>query len=88
MPERIEVGYVSYTLNADYLATVGADFDTEAADDAILAEVNRLAPFGITVERNGKAFADESQAESARSVDWEAILKQIDIDQILADHAR
>jgi hypothetical protein len=88
MPERIEVGYVSYTLNADYLATVGADFDTEAADDAILAEVNRLAPFGVTVERNGKAFADVSQAESAKSVDWEAILKRIDTDQILADHAR
>lgn len=88
MSEPVEVGYVSYTLSADYMATVGADFDSEAADDAILEQVNRLAPLGVTVHRNGKAFADESQAEAARGIDWDAILKQIDIDQILADHAR
>jgi hypothetical protein len=88
MSEPVEVGYVSYTLSADYMATVGADFDSEAVDDAILEQVNRLAPFGVTVHRNGKAFADESQAEAARGIDWDAILKRIDMDQILADHAR
>ncbi|RKR76530.1 hypothetical protein [Frondihabitans australicus] len=88
MPEPVEVGYVSYTLSADYLATIGADFDSEAVDDAILQEVNRLAPYGVTMHRNGKAFADESQAEAARGIDWAEIMKRIDVDQILADHAR
>jgi hypothetical protein len=88
MSEPVEVGYVSYTLSADYMATVGADFDSEAVDDAILEQVNRLAHFGVTVHRNGKAFADESQAEAARGIDWDAILKRIDMDQILADRAR
>ncbi|AMM18862.1 hypothetical protein AX769_00290 [Frondihabitans sp. PAMC 28766] len=88
MPEPVEVGYVAYMLSADYLATVGADFDSEKADDAILKEVNRLAPDGVTVSRNGKAFAPASQAEAARGIDWDAILTQIDVDQILADTGR
>ncbi len=38
---RIEAGIVAYTLSSDYYAQVGADFDTEAVDDAILAELGR-----------------------------------------------
>jgi hypothetical protein len=90
MPDmsRIEAGIVSYTLSSDYYAQVGADFDTEAVDDAILAELNRSLPSGIVVERSGKVFADEDMADVARSLDWPELLKRIDVDQILADHAR
>jgi hypothetical protein len=85
---RIEAGIVSYTVSGDYFARVGADFDTEAVDDAILAEVNRRLPDGIVVERSGRVFVDESKADEARDLDWDAILGSIDVDQILADHAR
>jgi hypothetical protein len=85
---RIETGIVSYTLSSDYYARVGADFNTEAVDDAILAQLNRLVPVGITVERNGRVLADEELADVARAIDWSALLKSIDVDQILADNGR
>jgi hypothetical protein len=85
---QVEAGIVSYTLSSDYYAQVGADFDTEAVDDAILAELNRMLPLGIVVERNGRVLADEDKEGEARSIDWATLLKRIDIDQILADHAR
>lgn len=85
---QVEVGTVSYTVSADYFASVGADFDSEAVDNAVLAELNRLVPMGVVVHRNGKAYADPDVAEAARAIDWEKLLKQIDVDQILADHPR
>ncbi len=85
---RIETGIVSYTLSGDYYATVGADFDTEAVDDAILAELNGMLPAGIQVERSGRVMADEDRADEARRIDWGALLKRIDVDQILAEHGR
>ena len=61
----VEVGYVSYTVSADRLARVGADFDAEAIDDAILAQLNAaVAPF-VVVHRDGKVFADEDAADDA-----------------------
>jgi ribosome-binding factor A len=45
----IEVGYVSYTVTAERLAEVGADFDSEAIDDAILAELNDPRIRDVTV---------------------------------------
>jgi len=85
---RIETGIVSYTVSGDYLARVGADFDTEAVDDAILAELNRMLPPGIVVERSGRVLADEEVADQAREIDWEALLRRVDVDQILAEHGR
>ena len=85
---QIEIATVSYTLSADYLATVGADFDFEAADDAVLAQLNTLVPTGVVVHRNGKAYADEDVADEARSIDWNDLLSRIDVDQILADNGR
>ncbi len=85
---RIETGIVSYTVSGDYFARVGADFDTEAVDDAILAELNRRLPDGVVVDRSGRVLADEARVDEARSIDWEALLASIDVDQILADHAR
>ena len=85
---QVEIATVAYTVSADYFATVGADFNTEAVDDAVLAELNKLVPMGVVVHRNGKAFADEDVAEAARSIDWDSLLKQINLDQILADNGR
>ncbi len=85
---QVDAGFVSYTLSSDYYAQVGADFDTKAVDDAILAHLNRMLPVGIVVERNGRVLADEGKEIEARSIDWSALLKRIDVDQILADHAR
>ncbi|MGO4594178.1 hypothetical protein AB4Z18_10190 [Leifsonia sp. 2TAF2] len=85
---RIETGIVSYTVSGDYFARVGADFDTEAVDDAILAELNRMLPRGVVVERNGKVLAEEEVADEARALDWESLLRRIDVDQILAEHGR
>lgn len=85
---RIETGIVSYTLSGDYLARVGADFDVQAVDDAILAELNRRLPHGVVVERSGRVLADEARAEEARALDWTALLASIDVDQILAEHGR
>jgi hypothetical protein len=88
MAEPIEVGLVSYTLSSDVYERVGADFDTGAVDDAILARLNDLVPTGVVVHRNGRAFADPELAEMARGIDWQHLLSQIDVDQILADHSR
>jgi hypothetical protein len=84
----VEVATVSYTVSADYFARVGADFDSEAVDDAVLAELNRIVPKGVVVHRNGKAFAEPEVAAAARDIDWDGLLKRIDIDQILATHGR
>ena len=85
---QVEITVVSYTLSADYLASVGADFDVEAADDAILARLNELVPPGVTVHRNGMVYANEDEADAARAIDWDDLLGRIDIDQILAEHGR
>jgi hypothetical protein len=87
-PSQIEIATVPYTLSADYLADVGADFDVEAVDDAILAVLNSLLPAGVVVHRNGKAYADADVADEARAIDWDELLSRIDVDQILADHGR
>ena len=83
---QVDVGIVSYTVSADFIATVGADFDSEGVDDAVLAELNTLVPEGVVVHRNGRAFADESVAEEARKIDWDALLKRIDVEQIMSEH--
>lgn len=84
--EQIEVGYVSYTLTAERIAQVGADFDVEGADDAILAALNAQVGPAVVVHRNGKVFADADAADRARDIDWSELLRAIDIDQVLADH--
>ena len=85
---QVEITTVSYTVSADYYATVGADFDTEAVDDAVLAQLNSMLPAGIVVHRNGKAFAERELEAEARAIDWDALLGRIDVDQILADNPR
>jgi uncharacterized protein YprB with RNaseH-like and TPR domain len=84
----VEVATVSYTVSAEYFARVGADFDSQAVDDAVLAELNRIVPKGVVVHRNGKAFAEPEVAAAARDIDWDCLLKRIDIDQIMATHGR
>ncbi|HEY4224823.1 MAG TPA: hypothetical protein VGM70_03330 [Pseudolysinimonas sp.] len=82
----IEVGYVSYTVTAERFAQVGADFDAEAIDDAILAELNAKVAPAVEVHRDGKVFADEDSAERAKLINWSELLGEIDIDQLIADH--
>ena len=82
----IEVGYVSYTVTAERLAEVGADFDSEAIDDAILAELNAKVGPAVEVHRDGKVFADEDSAERARQINWNELLAAVDIDQLIADN--
>ncbi|PPF77939.1 hypothetical protein C5B96_14920 [Subtercola sp. Z020] len=83
---QVDVGIVSYTVSADFIATVGADFDSEAVDDAVLAQLNSMVPEGVVVHRNGRAFADESVADEARNIDWAALLKRIDVEQIMSEN--
>ncbi|RFA20587.1 hypothetical protein [Subtercola boreus] len=85
---QIEVGIVAYTVSADYIATMGADFDSETADDTVLAELNTMVPEGVVVHRNGKVFAEEAVAEEARSIQWDDLLGRIDVEQILARSGR
>jgi hypothetical protein len=84
--DQVEVGYAPYMVSADRLAEVGADFDAEAVDNAILAQLNKLVPAGVVVHRNGKVFADEPVADEARGIDWPALIGSIDLDQALADN--
>jgi hypothetical protein len=82
----IEVGYVSYTVTAERLAAVGADFDSEAIDDAILLELNTKVGPAVVVHRDGKVFADEDTAERAKQINWNELLAAVDIDQLIADN--
>lgn len=82
----IEVGYVSYTVTAERLSKVGADFDSAAIDDAILAELNAKVGPAVQVHRDGKIFADEDSAERAAQINWNELLEQVDIDQLIADN--
>jgi hypothetical protein len=47
-----------------------------------------IVPTGVVVHRDGRAFADPDVAGIARDLDWQRLLGQIDVDQILADRSR
>ncbi|GAB3390580.1 hypothetical protein GCM10027568_14830 [Humibacter soli] len=83
-----EITTIDYTVSADVYARYGADFDTEAVNDAVLAELNAIVPEGVVVQRNGKVFAEKRVEDVARDLDWQQLLGHIDIDQILAAHGR
>ena len=83
-----DITVLNCTVNADVYARYGADFDTEAVNDEILRILNAVAPAGVTIERNGRVVAEDSAIEAARSTDWAALLKRIDLDTILAEHGK
>ena len=83
-----EITTIDYTVPADVYARYGADFDTEAVNDAVLAELNAIVPEGVVVERNGRVFAEKHAEDVARGLDWKQLLDDIDLDQILAAHGR
>lgn len=83
-----EITTIDYTVSADVYARYGADFDTGAVNDAVLAELNAIVPEGVHVERNGKVFAQKSVERVARELDWKQLIGSIDLDQILAAHGR
>ncbi len=83
-----EITTIDYTVPAEVYARYGADFDTEAVNDAVLAELNAIVPEGVSVQRNGRVFAQEHAESVARELDWKQLLDRIDLDQILASHGR
>ncbi|MGN6198799.1 hypothetical protein [Humibacter sp.] len=83
-----EITTIDYTVPADVYARYGADFDTEAVNDAVLAELNAIIPEGVVVHRNGRVYAEEDVEDVARELDWTQLLGHIDLDQILAAHGR
>ncbi|NNC11317.1 hypothetical protein HII28_05415 [Planctomonas sp. JC2975] len=83
-----EITTIDYTVPADVYARYGADFDTEAVNNAVLAELNAIIPEGVVIQRNGKVFAEKDVEQVARDLDWKQLLDHIDLDQILAAHGR
>jgi hypothetical protein len=83
-----EIATVDYTVPAEKYVEYGADFDMEAVNDAVLKELNARVPEGVTVQRNGRVVAEPGVAAKARDVDWQALVASIDLDQILAAHAK
>lgn len=83
-----EITTVEYMVPAETYAQYGADFDPEAVNDAVLAELNARIPKGVRVERNGIVTADDDSVETARALNWDQLLASIDVDQILAAHGR
>ena len=83
-----EITILNYTVNADIYARYGADFDTEAVNDEILRILNAELPEGITIERNGKVFAEDHAIKEAEGFDYAALLKRLDLDTILAEHGK
>jgi hypothetical protein len=86
--DRVRVAVVDYPPKAEVYAEYGADFDPEAVENAVLAELNRRMPDGVVIERNGAVYASGDAVQAAERIDWEALLAEIDVAQILADHAR
>lgn len=84
----IEITTIEYTVSAEVYANYGADFDTEAVNDAVLAELNAIVPEGVVVRRNGKVYAEKDVEDVARGLDWNQLLGHVDLDQILAAHGR
>lgn len=84
----IEITTIEYTVSAEVYANYGADFDTEAVNDAVLAELNAIVPEGVVVHRNGKVYAEKDVEDVARGLDWNQLLGHVDLDQILAAHGR
>ncbi|WP_022900523.1 hypothetical protein [Humibacter albus] len=83
-----EITTIEYMVPADVYARYGADFNTEAVNDAVLAELNAIIPEGVTVQRNGRVFAEKDVEQVARDLDWRQLLGSLDLDQILAAHGR
>jgi hypothetical protein len=86
--ERVRVTVVDYPPKAEVYAEYGADFDPEAVENAVLAELNSRMPSGVVIERNGAVYASGDAVQAAERIDWEALLAEVDVPQILADHAR
>ena len=86
--DRVQVAVLDYTVSADVYAEYGADFDPEAVNDAVRAQINIQLPPGIVVERNGMVMATAESAEEAARMDWDAVLAAVDLAQILATHPR
>lgn len=85
---RTRVVVVDYTVKAEVYSAYGADFNTEAVNDALRQTLNTLVPDGVVVERNGAVYATPELVERVKGIDWAALIASIDLAQILAEHGR
>ena len=81
-----QIGTFDYTIPAEFYGDFASDFDTEAIDAEVLAQLNILTPEGVSVAANGMVFATIEAADEAREIDWRELLDQIDVDAIMIKH--
>ena len=81
-----QIGTFDYTIPADYYGDFAHEYDTEAIDAEVLAQLNALLPDGVTIAANGMIFAEAEVADEAREIDWRELLDQIDVDAIMIKH--
>ena len=86
MTTTTQTGTVDYRVAADYYGDFAHEYDTEAIDAEVLAQLNILTPEGVSVAANGMVFATIEVADEAREIDWRELLDQIDVDAIMIKH--
>lgn len=86
MTTTTQTGTVDYRVAADYYGDFAHEYDTEAIDAEVLAQLNILTPEGVSVAANGMVFATIEAADEAREIDWRELLDQIDVDAIMIKH--
>ena len=57
MTTTTQTGTVDYRVAADYYGDFAHEYDTEAIDAEVLAQLNILTPEGVSVAANGMVFA-------------------------------
>ena len=81
-----QIGTFDYTIPAEFFGDFAHEYDTEAIDAEVLAQLNILTPEGVSVAANGMVFATIEAADEAREIDWRELLDQIDVDAIMIKH--
>ena len=81
-----QIGTFDYTTPAEFFGDFAHEYDTEAIDAEVLAQLNILTPEGVSVAANGMVFATIEAADEAREIDWRELLDQIDVDAIMIKH--
>ena len=81
-----QIGTFDYTTPAEIFGDFAHEYDTEAIDAEVLAQLNILTPEGVSVAANGMVFATIEAADEAREIDWRELLDQIDVDAIMIKH--
>ena len=83
-----QTGTFDYTIPAEYFGDYAGDFDMDAINAEVLAQLNSLLPEGITLAANGTIFAEVDLADHAREIDFRDLLDQIDVATIANAHEK